>query len=581
MTTAPSWSRLRTGPSEPPAPASGQRGFALLLIFFMAAAVALMLYTQMPRVAFESERDKEQLLIDRGEQYKRAILLYYNDYKRYPAKIEDLENTNSHRYLRRKYVDPFTGKDEWRLVHTNGMFLTDSLVQKPPANPANSPNGSSQGQTALASGSGPGGLGSTPGASPGVFGANPGGFGASAASSAPVNPNDPNSPPQVNAAVLARPSDRPLTPPGGFSGSFPAASNVNSQVNTGYIDPASYPPITLFPNGYNASMGTQPGVVQPGGFQPGIGQQTGQFQPGALQGQFQPGTLPSQIQAGQFQPGAVSGQFQPGTLPSQFQSGQFQPTTNFNTPGALNTQQSGANQLTPFGAQTLPPGVTLPGASAGIGQTTPAQQRANVPFDPNNPNSGLNASSALNNLNNGANSPPNGAISPVNPIQPNPTNTTQSGFAGNFAAPLLNPQNSGGNTAPTSQAVNLINNILTTPRQLPSAVAGNNNNQPVGGGIAGVASTFTGPTIKSYLDHTQYEEWEFIFQPQQQQAVPGQGANPLGATTGNGNNSNSPAATPGSNPTQPGTTAAPPAGLPGLPALPGQPPPSPTGFPQQ
>src|SRR5262249_12792915 len=131
----------------------------------------------------------------------------------------------------------------------------------------------------LASALGPGGLGSTPGASPGVFGANPGGFG-SATSSAPVNPNDPNSPPQVNAAVLARPSDRPLTPPGGFSGSFPAASNVNSQVNTGYIDPASYPPITLFPNGYNASTGTQPGVVQPGGFQPGIGQQTGQFQPG-------------------------------------------------------------------------------------------------------------------------------------------------------------------------------------------------------------------------------------------------------------------------------------------------------------
>ena len=135
-----------------------ERGFALLLIFFMAAAIALTLYTQMPRVAFESERDKEQLLIDRGEQYKRAILLYYNDYKRYPAKIEDLENTNNHRYLRRRYVDPYTGKDEWRLVHTNGMFLTDSLVQKPPANPANSPNGTSQGQTALASAAGPGGI---------------------------------------------------------------------------------------------------------------------------------------------------------------------------------------------------------------------------------------------------------------------------------------------------------------------------------------------------------------------------------------------------------------------------------------
>ena len=42
-----------------------QGGYALLMIFLMAAIVALMLYQQLPRVAFESEREKEQLLIDR------------------------------------------------------------------------------------------------------------------------------------------------------------------------------------------------------------------------------------------------------------------------------------------------------------------------------------------------------------------------------------------------------------------------------------------------------------------------------------------------------------------------------------
>ena len=536
---------------------STEQGFALLLIFFMAAAVALMLYTQMPRVAFESERDKEQLLIDRGEQFKRAILLYYTDNKRYPAKIEDLENTNNHRYLRRRYVDPYTGKDEWRLVHTNGMFLTDSLVQKPPANPANSPNGSSQGQPALANAAGPGGLGST-------GGTNPGGFGASAASPAPANPNDPNNPPQVNAAVLARPSDRPLTPPGGFSGPFPTASNINSQANnTGYIDPASYPPITLFPNGYNApATGTQPGqnpaqagIVQPGAFQPGVGQQPGQFQPGVGQ------------QLGQFQPGALPGQFQP----SQFQQIQQNPNLQ-TTQGTFNTQPSGANQVTPFGTQTLPTGVNLPGVPTGIVPTTPAQQQSNVPFDPNNPaNNGLNANSGLNN---GVNNPAAGATNPINAIQPV--------LPGSTAVPFpTQQQNAAVNAAPASQAVNLINNILTTPRQLPSTVTGNNNNQTVGGGIAGVASTFTGPTIKTYVDHTKYEQWEFIFQPQQQQAVPGQGANPLGATSTSGSNSNSSGTTPGFSSAQPGTTAAPSSGLPGLPALPGQLPSSPTGFPQQ
>ena len=112
---------------------NGERGYALLMVFLMAAVIALYLYMQLPRVAFESERDKEQTLIDRGEQYKRAIQLYVAAVKKFPAKIEDLENTNDKRYLRRRYIDPMTGKDEWRLIHVNAAGqLTDSLVQKPP-----------------------------------------------------------------------------------------------------------------------------------------------------------------------------------------------------------------------------------------------------------------------------------------------------------------------------------------------------------------------------------------------------------------------------------------------------------------
>src|SRR3984893_17402234 len=109
-----------------------QQGYALLMIFLMAAIVALMLYQQLPRVAFESEREKEQLLIDRGEQYTRAIQLYYLANNRtWPTSIDDLEKREK-RFLRRRYLDPFTGKDEWRIIHTNGGFLTDSLVQKAP-----------------------------------------------------------------------------------------------------------------------------------------------------------------------------------------------------------------------------------------------------------------------------------------------------------------------------------------------------------------------------------------------------------------------------------------------------------------
>ena len=68
-----------------------QRGFAMLLVFVMAAAVAITLYKELPRVGFEAQRDKEQLLIERGEQYSRAIQLYVRKLKKYPATIEELE----------------------------------------------------------------------------------------------------------------------------------------------------------------------------------------------------------------------------------------------------------------------------------------------------------------------------------------------------------------------------------------------------------------------------------------------------------------------------------------------------------
>src|SRR5437764_791382 len=110
--------------------AQGERGFALILLFLMAAVIAISLYFEIPRVAMQSQRAKEQLLIDRGEQYKRAIQLYYAKAKRYPAEIKDLESFQNTRFLRHRYIDPMTGKDEWRLIHVQNGVLTDSRVNK-------------------------------------------------------------------------------------------------------------------------------------------------------------------------------------------------------------------------------------------------------------------------------------------------------------------------------------------------------------------------------------------------------------------------------------------------------------------
>ena len=67
-----------------------ERGFALLLIFLLASLIGISLYMEMPRVAFETQRNREELTVDRGEQYKRAIQVFVRANKRYPARSRTL-----------------------------------------------------------------------------------------------------------------------------------------------------------------------------------------------------------------------------------------------------------------------------------------------------------------------------------------------------------------------------------------------------------------------------------------------------------------------------------------------------------
>ncbi len=116
-----------------PAKKSEEGGYALLFVLLLAALVAISLYRALPRVAFDTQRQKEQMLIERGEQYKRAIQIFVraNNNTRWPATLDELENFNGKHFLRHRYKDPMTGKDEWRLVHIAGGVLTDSVLNKP------------------------------------------------------------------------------------------------------------------------------------------------------------------------------------------------------------------------------------------------------------------------------------------------------------------------------------------------------------------------------------------------------------------------------------------------------------------
>ena len=138
---------------------SRERGSALLIVFVFAAMVAIMLYQEMPVAAFEARRQKEQLLVDRGNEYAHAVKLFVRKTGTYPASLDALENTNRMRFLRHRYVDPFTGKDDWRILHAGpGGVLIDSKVNplnsNSNANDAKGKNGSPGASSFLKTGTG-------------------------------------------------------------------------------------------------------------------------------------------------------------------------------------------------------------------------------------------------------------------------------------------------------------------------------------------------------------------------------------------------------------------------------------------
>ena len=87
-----------------------ERGYIMLTLLLVMALMAIFAAVIVSSVTFDIKRDREEEMIHRGVQYSRAIRAYYKKFSRYPAKIEDLENTNQMRFLRKRYKDPLTGK---------------------------------------------------------------------------------------------------------------------------------------------------------------------------------------------------------------------------------------------------------------------------------------------------------------------------------------------------------------------------------------------------------------------------------------------------------------------------------------
>ena len=100
-----------------------QRGYILLMLFVALLAIAAGALA--PSIAFRIKRDREEEMIHRGVQYSRAIRNFVKKTGRYPTRLEELENTNNIRFLRKRYKDPITGKD-FKLLHVGEVQLTSA-----------------------------------------------------------------------------------------------------------------------------------------------------------------------------------------------------------------------------------------------------------------------------------------------------------------------------------------------------------------------------------------------------------------------------------------------------------------------
>src|SRR5438309_2859621 len=137
---------------------SGESGYVLLAVMLAVTLILVAMSIELPRIAQQIKREKEEELVHRGKDYATAVKRFvHKNGGRYPLSVEQLEDTNHIRFLRKRYKDPTTGQSEWRMVH-----FGEAEIKIPAPNPGLNPSGN----PGLQGSGNPGLGGGTPGATP-------------------------------------------------------------------------------------------------------------------------------------------------------------------------------------------------------------------------------------------------------------------------------------------------------------------------------------------------------------------------------------------------------------------------------
>ena len=93
----------------------GDHGYAMAALLVGLAVMAVLMSAAVPAWRTLAQREREEELVFRGEQYARAVMLFQRKFGgSLPPKLDVLLEQ---RFLRRKYRDPMTADGEFQLVY--------------------------------------------------------------------------------------------------------------------------------------------------------------------------------------------------------------------------------------------------------------------------------------------------------------------------------------------------------------------------------------------------------------------------------------------------------------------------------
>lgn len=113
-----------------------ERGFTLAGALTILAILAIFWALTLPLWARIKQRDNEEELIFRGNEYIEAIGRYHQKYGTYPPDLDTLQKL---KFIRKLYLDPMTKTGKWKVLHP------DALVQTGAAGTINMPGGNTPG----------------------------------------------------------------------------------------------------------------------------------------------------------------------------------------------------------------------------------------------------------------------------------------------------------------------------------------------------------------------------------------------------------------------------------------------------